>query len=75
VVDEVSVEGELADERIDLTKGQVYRGPPFEVMAEEAIGRGAALERGLSASSTDARPYIFASERTPRMRRIPKGPH
>jgi hypothetical protein len=38
LVDEVAIERELADERIDLLQRQRRRGPALEVPAQEAVG-------------------------------------
>ena len=45
-IDEIAVEGELADERIDLGEGERTGDAPFEVAAHEAIRRDAELARG-----------------------------
>ena len=47
LIDEVAVERELADERIDLPERERHRRPTLDVFAEEAIRRRADLERGL----------------------------
>ena len=46
-IDEIAVEGELADERIDLAERERRRRPALEIAAQEAIGRDAEVERGL----------------------------
>ena len=74
-IDEIAVEGELPDERIDLAERQRHRRPAFEVAAQEAIGRRRRdRARPCAASSTTAGPCFFASASTPRMRRTPAAP-
>ena len=74
-IDEIAVERELPDERIDLA--QASAAP-----AAGARGSSAGSDRSgtpsssaaLAASSTTAGPCFFASARTPRMRRTPGAP-
>jgi hypothetical protein len=46
-ISEIAIEGELTNQRIDLSEGQRHRGSAFEVTAQEAIGGHAQVERGL----------------------------
>ena len=45
LIDEVAIERELPDERIDLPERERRRGPALEIPAQEAIGRDLELER------------------------------
>jgi hypothetical protein len=73
-IDQLGVEGELANEGIDLPEGQGHRRPTFEIPAEEAIRRDAEIEGRLCGALITAVPCFFASESTPRMRRTPASP-
>jgi len=47
VIDEVAIQRELADERIDLPQGQRDGRPPLDIFTDEAIREGADVERRL----------------------------
>ena len=46
-IDEIAIERELADERIDLAQGQRQRRTTVEIFPEEAVGRDTEVEGGL----------------------------
>jgi len=58
-LNEVAVQGKLADQRIDLTQAQWHLGPPLQIAAHEAIlvdtdfqSRGAGIIDGCSARTS-----------------------
>ena len=59
MIDEITIEGELTNERIDLAERQRRRQTPFEVAPQEAIGRHTEIERGLRGILKDRRPVLL----------------
>lgn len=47
LVDEVAIEGELANERVHLPQRHGHWGAPLEIAAEEAVGGHAELQGGV----------------------------
>ena len=62
-IDEIAIEGELPDERIDLAQGQGHGRAAFDVLAHEAIGRHADLERGFGGVLDDGRRRVSSRAR------------
>src|SRR5262245_4598466 len=58
-IDEIAVERELANERIDLAQRERHRRPAFEIAPDEAIGGHAVIERGLGSIFDDRRPMLL----------------
>ena len=73
-IDEIAVDGEFADEGVDLTQGEGRRAPAVEVAADEAIVGKPHSRAAVAACSTTAGPCFLARARTPRMRRAPRAP-
>src|SRR3989442_1480292 len=61
-LEEVAVEGELADERIDLAERERRGRMALEVAADELVG-GAAKVEGDGAGGVDGRDAVLAGER------------
>ena len=61
-IDEIAVEIEITDERVDLALRQRHRPSAFEVTAEKAIGWQGEVERGVPGIFNDGWP-VFLRER------------
>ena len=59
LIDEVAIERELANERVDLLERERRGGPPFEIAAEKAIGRDLELERRFGGVVGRRRPVLL----------------
>ena len=61
-IDEIAIEGELPNERVDLAERQRHRQTAFEIAPQKAIGRDAEIERGFGGVVDDGR-AMFLRER------------
>lgn len=73
-IDEIAVEIEITDERIDLALRQRHRPSAFEVTAEKAIGWQGEVERGVPGIFNDGWPVFLREREQARMRRTPLAP-
>ena len=55
-VDEIAVEGELTDQRVDLPEREGHGRAPLKIATDEAIGRHTEVERGLGRVLDGRRP-------------------